>query len=160
MKIIAIVGRSGSGKTRLITRLIPKLRDRGVSFAVIKHCDHGFDLGGENKDSSQYLAAGARDVGLAGPGLRALIHRGGPESPLARLAEAWFPEAELVLVEGGKNEPGLKKIEVLRQGISDGVETAPSDLGAVVADGPLSVTVPVFHPDRPDEIAEWLKGVC
>jgi molybdopterin-guanine dinucleotide biosynthesis protein MobB len=158
MQIIAIVGRSGSGKTRLITRLIPELRARGVFFAVIKHCGHGFDLGGETKDSAQYLAAGATDVGLAGPDQHALIHRGGPEPPLASLAEAWFPEAALVIVEGGKGEPGLKKIEVLRQGISDGAETAPSELRAVVSDGPVSAAVPVFHPDRPDMIAAWLKG--
>lgn len=158
MKIIAIVGRSGSGKTRLITRLIPELRSRGVSVAVIKHCGHGFDLGGEAKDSSQYLAAGAPDVGLVGPNDRALIHRGGPEAPLARLAETWFSTADLVIVEGGKSEPGLKKIEVLRQGISDGVETAPSDLVAVIADVEVAAPVPVFHPDRIADIVQWLKG--
>jgi len=158
MKIIAIVGRSGSGKTRLITRLIPELRGRGVSVAVIKHCRHGFDLGGETKDSSQYLAAGAPDVGLVGPIDRALIHRGGPEPSLARLAETWFPAVDLVIVEGGKSEPGLQKIEVLRQGISDGVETAPSELAAVVADVAVAAPVPVFHPDRLSDIAAWLKG--
>ena len=158
MRIIAVVGRSGSGKTRLIVRLIPELRGAGISVAVIKHCGHGFDLGGENKDSSLYLAAGAPAVGLAGPTERALIHRGGPEPSLARLAETWFPEAELVIIEGGTGESGLKKIEVLRQGISDGAETAPSELAAVVADGPVCAAVPVFHPDHPDEIAAWLKG--
>lgn len=158
MRIIAVVGRSESGKTRLITRLLPELRKIGVSVAVIKHCGHGFDLGGANKDSSLFLAAGTADVGLVGPGVRAVIRRGGPETTLARQAEAWFPSADLVIVEGGKAEPGLKKIEVLRQGISDGAETAPSELAAVVTDGPLSSAVPVFHPERPDEIAAWLKG--
>ncbi len=158
MRIIAIVGRSGSGKTRLITGLIPELRRRGLAVAVIKHCRHGFDLGGETKDSSQYLAAGAPDVGLAGPDGRAIIHRGGPEPPLAVLAATWFPEADWVIVEGGKAEPGLNKIEVLRQGISDGVETAPSDLVAVVAEGRIAAPVPIFHPDRPGDIAAWLNG--
>ncbi len=158
MKIVAIVGRSGSGKTRLITRLLPELRGRGRIVAVIKHSRHGFDLGGEAKDSSQYLDAGAADVGLVGPDVRVLIHRGGPEPRLAALAEAWFPGADLVLIEGGKAEPGLKKIEVLRQGISDGAETAPSELAAVVADGAVDAPVPAFHPDRPAELAEWLVG--
>ena len=158
MKIIAVVGRSGSGKTRLIVRLIPELRSRGVSFAVVKHCGHGFDLGGETKDSSQYLAAGAGDVGLVGPDLRALIRRGKPEPSLASLAKAWFPAKELVIIEGGKSEPGLKKIEVLRRGISDGAETPPSELAAIVTEEPLLAAVPVFHPDRPGEIAAWLEG--
>jgi molybdopterin-guanine dinucleotide biosynthesis protein MobB len=159
MKIIAIVGSSGSGKTRLITRLIPELRRLGIAVAVIKHCGHGFDLGGETKDSSQYLAAGAPDIGLVGPNDRALIHRGGPVESIAGLAKVWFPGVDLVIVEGGKSESGLMKIEVLRQGISDGVGTAPSELAAIVADAPIAAPVPVFHPDRPADIAHWLKGV-
>ncbi len=157
MRIIAVVGRSGSGKTRLITRLLPELRRLGRSVAVIKHCGHGFDLGGGTKDSSRFLAAGAADVGVAGPEGWAVLHRGG-SGPLAGMAEDWFAGADLVLIEGGKSEPGLKKIEVLRQGISDGAETAPSELVAVVAEGDVTAAVPVFHPDRPEELADWLAA--
>jgi molybdopterin-guanine dinucleotide biosynthesis protein MobB len=160
VKIIAVVGRSGSGKTRLITRLLPELKARGLTVAVIKHCGHGFDLGGPDKDSSQYLAAGAADVGLAGPTERVWIRRGGPEISLARLAESWFPGADLVLVEGGKNEAGLRKIEVLRDGAPAAPESVPAVLAAIVADGKTDAPpgVPVFHPDCPGELADWLKG--
>ena len=158
MKIIAFVGRSGSGKTRFIARLIPELARRGWTAAVVKHCGHGFDLGDEGKDSSRFLAAGAKDVALAGPEGWAVIHRGGSALPLARLAEAWFPKADLVIVEGGKGERGLKKIEVLRRGISEAAETPASELVGIVAEGNASGPVPVFHPDRADALAEWLKG--
>jgi molybdopterin-guanine dinucleotide biosynthesis protein MobB len=160
MKIIAFVGRSGSGKTRLITRLLPELKSRGLSVAVLKHSRDGFDLGAPEKDSSQYLAAGAADVGLAGPTERVRIHRGGPEIPLAQLAESWFPQADLVLVEGGKREPGLRKIEVFRDGAPAAPEAASPDLAAIVADAPTAAPagVPVFHPDRPGDLADWLKG--
>jgi molybdopterin-guanine dinucleotide biosynthesis adapter protein len=158
MKIIAVVGRSGSGKTRLISRLIPELAKLGWTTAVIKHCGHGFDLGGESKDSSAFLAAGAQDVALAGPDGWAVIHRGADAPSLAGLAETWFPAADLVIVEGGKSERGLRKIEVLRQGISDAAETPASELAAVVAEGNASGPAPVFHPDRADALAAWLKG--
>jgi molybdopterin-guanine dinucleotide biosynthesis protein B len=44
MNIFAIVGHSESGKTRLISQLIPDLKGRGYTVAVIKHCPHGFEL--------------------------------------------------------------------------------------------------------------------
>ena len=44
MNIFAIVGHSKSGKTRLISQLIPGLKSRGYTVAVIKHCPHGFEL--------------------------------------------------------------------------------------------------------------------
>jgi molybdopterin-guanine dinucleotide biosynthesis protein B len=158
MKIFAVVGCSGSGKTRLLTRLIPEFRRMGVRAAVVKHCSHGIGIGGAGKDSSKYLAAGAADVGLVGPGMRVVIYKGGPEPPFESLASAWFPAADLVIVEGGRREAGLRKIEVLRRGVSEGIETPESELAAVVAELPLDVSVPVFHPDRPAELAAWLKG--
>jgi molybdopterin-guanine dinucleotide biosynthesis protein B len=45
MKTVAFVGNSGSGKTRLIARLVPELKKRGLAVALVKHCSHGFDLG-------------------------------------------------------------------------------------------------------------------
>ncbi len=44
MKIFGLVGRSGSGKTSLMVRLLPELRRRGLTVSTIKHAHHGFDL--------------------------------------------------------------------------------------------------------------------
>lgn len=157
MKIIAFVGASESGKTRLIARLVPELKRRGLTVAVVKHCGHGFDLGAPSKDSSKFLAAGAAGVALAGPDRTAVVRPLGPRGGLGALARKEFAGADIVLVEGGKSDRALRKIEVLRPGVSEGIRTPPDELAAIVADRPVAgAGVPLFSPDRVDEIADWL----
>lgn len=57
-KIIAISGVKNSGKTTLITRLIPHLKDRGIKIAVIKHDGHDFEPDVIGTDSYRYREAG------------------------------------------------------------------------------------------------------
>jgi molybdopterin-guanine dinucleotide biosynthesis protein B len=156
MKIIAFVGHSESGKTRLIARLVPELKKRGLTVAIVKHCSHGFDLGSANKDSSKFLAAGADAVALAAPGQTAVLQNRDREGNLAAFAREHFSMLDLVLVEGGKHDARLKKIEVLRHGHSERLQTPPQELAAVVADYNAVPDLPLFHPDQVKEIAEWL----
>jgi molybdopterin-guanine dinucleotide biosynthesis protein B len=158
MKVVAIVGHSGSGKTRLITRLIPELKKRGVSVGVIKHCSHGFDLGGRGKDSAKFLAAGADSVGLVSDGRWAVIRAGRTAPSLGALARSAFADRDLVLVEGGRGEPGLKKIEVIRSAGRVETSVPARELIALVTAGRVAAAVPVFRPDEPAKIAAWLKG--
>jgi molybdopterin-guanine dinucleotide biosynthesis protein MobB len=182
MKIIAFVGSSGCGKTRLIALLIPELKRRGLAVAVVKHCGHGFDLNGPDKDSSKFLAAGADGVALAGPDRTAVLcdNQAGSAGrvvcddrvvrddrvvcddhviDLGALARREFAGADIVLVEGGKSDPALRKIEVLRPGVSKGLMIPPEELAAIVADRPIAgAGVPHFSPDQVVEIADWLAG--
>jgi molybdopterin-guanine dinucleotide biosynthesis protein MobB len=58
MKIIQVAGRSNSGKTTFIRKLIPELKKRGP-VGVIKHLgDHEYLLE-EGKDTTQFYQAGA-----------------------------------------------------------------------------------------------------
>jgi len=43
--IISVVGKSDSGKTTLIERIIPELTKRGYRVATVKHDVHDFDIG-------------------------------------------------------------------------------------------------------------------
>jgi molybdopterin-guanine dinucleotide biosynthesis protein B len=158
MKIIAFVGDSGSGKTRLIRRLVPELKKRGMSVAVIKHCGHGFDLGGKDKDSSKFLAAGADGVALVSPERQAVIKKNGKVLSLTDLARDAFRTADFVLVEGGRKDKTLKKIEVLRRGMSGGIRSSARELAAVVADFQVACQAPVFHPRQFKKIADWMEG--
>jgi len=158
MKIIAFVGNSGSGKTRLIKRLVPELKKRGMSVAVIKHCAHGFDLGGKDKDSSKFLAAGADGVALVSPERQAILKKNGQGSSFAALARDSFRTADIVLVEGGRRDKKLKKIEVLRRGVPGGIKSTGRELAAVVADFKVTCQAPVFHPRQLRKIADWMEG--
>ena len=51
MRVVAIVGRQGSGKTTLIEKLIPALQARGLTVSTIKHTHHHhIDLGRARRD--------------------------------------------------------------------------------------------------------------
>ena len=56
--VVHIVGKSGAGKTRLVTRLVRELRRRGYSVGTVKHASHGFDPDRRGKDSWRHFAAG------------------------------------------------------------------------------------------------------
>jgi molybdopterin-guanine dinucleotide biosynthesis protein B len=51
--IVSIVGKSDSGKTTLIERLIPEIKRRGYRIATVKHDTHSFEIDREGKDSYQ-----------------------------------------------------------------------------------------------------------
>jgi molybdopterin-guanine dinucleotide biosynthesis protein B len=51
MKVIGLVGSSGSGKTALIANLLPLLTDAGLRISTVKHAHHGFDIDRPGKDS-------------------------------------------------------------------------------------------------------------
>ena len=65
MKALGIAGWSGSGKTTLVLKLIPALRQRGVSVSTVKHAHHNFDVDKPGKDSWEHRQAGAREVLVA-----------------------------------------------------------------------------------------------
>jgi molybdopterin-guanine dinucleotide biosynthesis adapter protein len=156
VKIVAVTGPSQSGKTLLITRLIPEFRSRGLSTAVIKHCGHGFLLDVEGKDSWKYDRAGAGGVALGGPAELAILKKCDDFRDFRELARRYFPEAGIVLVEGGRGVRDLKKVQVVRRGLESDAGAAAGDLVAVVSDAGSVAEVPVFLPDQASELADFL----
>jgi molybdopterin-guanine dinucleotide biosynthesis protein A len=100
--VLAVCGYSGSGKTTLLEAAIPRLLQRGLAVAVVKHDAHGFEVDRPGKDSDRLFRAGAA-VALQGPGEQ--FERRSPalalEVTLARLA----CDHDLLLVEGHKQTP-------------------------------------------------------
>jgi molybdopterin-guanine dinucleotide biosynthesis adapter protein len=115
MKVFAIAGYSGAGKTTLIEKLLPELIGRGLRVSVIKHAHHGFDIDRPGKDSYRQRQAGASEVMITSSARWALLHelRNEPEPSLASYLTR-FSACDLVLVEGFKREP-VPKLEVLRE---------------------------------------------
>jgi len=157
MKIVAAVGLSETGKTLLLTALIGEFKRRGLRTFAVKHCSHGFSLDLEGKDTWKYTQAGADGVAMVSDEEWAVVQKTA-ETDLRAMAERAFAGAEIVLVEGGKQARGLRKIEVLRSGISDVVQTPPEELLAVVSDrgAPPGTTVPVFTFSQTSEICDLI----
>ncbi|AXY23477.1 molybdopterin-guanine dinucleotide biosynthesis protein B [Komagataeibacter saccharivorans] len=98
--LIGITGRSGSGKTHLLARLLPVLRAGGLAVSTIKHTHHDIDIDRPGKDSWLHRNAGAGEVMLATPGRWVLQHEC-PDAPptLAELLGR-MQRTDLVVVEG------------------------------------------------------------
>lgn len=152
MKIVAFVGPSGVGKTRLLVRLVRALRRRGLVVAAIKHSHHrGFDKQGS--DSQRLRRAGAFGVAVVGRG--ELAYFGGPPDDPRTLAPL-FAGADLVLCEGFKSSD-LPKIEVHRRLVRRAflADRDPTILAVVGPDAPRR-ELPRFAPGAIDRLADWL----
>lgn len=114
MRVVAIVGHQGSGKTTLIERLIPALRARSLSVSTIKHTHHHqIELDTPGKDSYRHRTAGAAEVIVASDTAWARISASAEPASLPILIGQLRP-VDVVLVEGFKQLEWLKRVEVFR----------------------------------------------
>ena len=152
---ICIVGRSQSGKTTLIEKLIPLLRGRGYRIGTIKHSHHIFDFDKTGKDSWRHKDAGAETVIIASPGKIAMV-KNDDRGTLDGLQE-YFVDLDPVITEGYKKE-NRPKIEVVRAARHEEVLLkSDSHLVAVVSDIDLKLKVPVFGLEDIDKLADFIE---
>ncbi len=109
--VLSIVGKSSSGKTTIIEKLIPELRGRGRRVGSVKHAPHGYDADKRGKDSWRHKKAGADAVIVASPDRIVLEMPEDGNSLDAVIAH--FPEVDIILTEGYKRE-NRPKIEIFR----------------------------------------------
>jgi molybdopterin-guanine dinucleotide biosynthesis protein B len=158
MKIFAFAGISASGKTRLIERLVSELKNRGYSVSVIKHCAHGFDLEAQGKDTTRFVEAGSDAVCMYSPDGQIVLQTKETDPDVKKIAQEFFRCSDFILVEGNRTDKTLRKIEVLRKGISENIICSPEELIAVVSDFKVEGNKPVFHPDEIKKIADFLEN--
>jgi len=155
--IVCIVGRSNTGKTTLVARLVPELKRRGYRVGTVKHDRRGSEIDHEGKDSYRHFHAGADATVLASPNRVALVKRldegWGPEEVVERL----LGDVDLVLVEGFKGSR-FPKIEVFRSDAHDAPMCTDADHRiAVVTDVDLGVDVPQFDPGDVVGVADLIE---
>ena len=113
--IFAISGVKNSGKTTLITQLLPLLSAQGLAAATIKHDGHDFDADIPGTDTYRHFHAGAYGTAIFSDSKFMVVKRQ-PHMTEEQLI-TWFPEADLILLEGFKTCP-YPKIELVRRGNS------------------------------------------
>ncbi len=153
--IVSIIGRSKSGKTTLLEKLIPELTRRGYRIGVIKHSFHELEFDKPGKDSWRFNAAGAETIVLSTEGLFVMVKKG-PEKPLDELA-GYFKDMDLVLTEGFKRSD-KPRIEVLRkEQHQELLSVDHPNLVACVTDAEVSVNVPIFGLDEIVPLADLIE---
>ena len=156
--IVSIVGRSNTGKTTLIEKLIIELRRRGYRVGTIKHNSHGFDIDHEGKDSWRHKKAGAQVTVIASPHRVAVIEDVNRDYELSELMDHYIRDVDIILSEGFKKNPH-PKIEVVRSGLKHKpLCTREDNLIAVASDRPLERGVPCLDINDAGSIVNLIEG--
>jgi molybdopterin-guanine dinucleotide biosynthesis protein MobB len=156
--IVSIVGKSNSGKTTLIEKLIAELTCRGWRVATIKHNRHGFEIDHEGKDSWRHRKAGAVATVLVSPRRVAVIEDVDTDYELAEIRDRYIRNADIILAEGYKGNPH-PKIEVFRSELRQERLCGPEDnLIALAGDRPVPAGVPCFDWNDATGIANLIES--
>jgi molybdopterin-guanine dinucleotide biosynthesis protein B len=144
--ILCFVGRSNSGKTTLIERVIPELVRAGYKVATVKHAGHGFDLDTEGKDSWRHKRAGASSVMVLSKGSMAMFADVSDQMKVEEVRDRFLDHTyDLIIAEGWKNE-GYPKIVIVRDQIGE-IPVSSEGLLALVSDKSVDLDVPLFGLD-------------
>ncbi|MFA9460772.1 molybdopterin-guanine dinucleotide biosynthesis protein B [Thiohalorhabdus methylotrophus] len=161
--VLGFVAYSGTGKTTLLTRLIPLLREAGLRVGLVKHAHHGFDPDIPGKDSYRLRKAGAAQTLVASPRRWALFTEEPEEgeAPLAAMLERLDPgRLDLVLVEGFRGED-IPKIEVHRPALGQpALYPELEGIIAVALDAPPELdfgNLPLLDINRPETVAACIQ---
>jgi molybdopterin-guanine dinucleotide biosynthesis adapter protein len=159
--ILGFAAFSGTGKTTLLTQLIPILKQEGLRIGLIKHSHHNFQIDQPGKDSFRLREAGASPVMLVSTHRRAIITEfQSVTEPLLdeQLLALDQSELDLILVEGFKATQ-FPKIELHRPSLNKPL-FYPNDpsIIAVASDTPLDISSTLVRLDlnRPDLIAKFI----
>lgn len=158
-KVFGFVGWSGSGKTTLATAVTALLSRRGFKVAALKDAHHHVDMDQPGKDTWRYRESGASQVILRTPERWFMQTATPAPEPIENLL-SHFDEADIVLVEGFKNEGQFPKIEVLRAECTkeaDPLYLTQPEVVAVATDRTDLVDPPtVLNINDPEAVANFI----
>ena len=154
--ILSIIGKSDSGKTTLILKLLKEFKKLGNSVAVAKHCPHGFDLDIEGKDSWRFSQAGSEGIFLTSDEQFVVIRPKESSLNLKDRLENYFSDFDIVLMEGYNDETGIKKIQIIRR-VVGGEQDNSDDTIAYISDMSLNTDKPIYKPDDISGIISFIE---
>ena len=155
-KIITIVGKSNSGKTTLLEKLIAHLTDRGYKIGSVKHAHDGFEMDKEGKDSWRHRKAGARATLVITQNEVAIVKD--DKTSYVEKMRSYLSDMDLILAEGFKKQ-NLPKIEVFRTGSVHKEPLCMEDekLIAFVTDSDYKPEAPLFGLEDIRQIADFIE---
>ncbi|TVY08265.1 molybdopterin-guanine dinucleotide biosynthesis protein B [Paenibacillus cremeus] len=161
-KVIGIAGYSNSGKTTLITKLVPWFESHGYRVGVIKHDAHGHYSEVEGADSTQFIESGASCVAVVSPEEVRWFER--KPVQLEDVVKRMEPSTDIILVEGFKREPHPKIAVFHTKEQADIIRrTAMPPIAWVTANAEDAAeaqgSVPVFHPEAVEEVGGFILGL-
>lgn len=160
--VVSLIGHHNSGKTQLITRLIPELAARGLRVGTVKHAPRLEAVDTAQADSAQHLEAGSARVLLWGADAYAEFSPLGEASLGVEIVRR-FADCDVVLLEGAKHGP-YPKIEVFRRRADLPLQPLAGeiDVAAVVTNDRVALPdgVLTFRTSAVAEIADLVEDLA
>lgn len=151
--IISVVGRSKSGKTTVVEKLVAELKRRNYRVASIKHArEIHFEPG---KDSERHLAAGSEAVAVVTDERLIMIKPVAPGTGLDELARSLGEDYDIIIIEGFKQED-VAKIEVHRATVGPPLENLKR-VTAIITDEPLKAPSRQFSFEDTEGLADLVE---
>ena len=153
--IVSIIGKSKSGKTTFIERLVQELKSRGYRVATIKHIPQGVSFDEPGKDSWRHLQAGSEAAVVSSPEKIVMIKPVERDSTLDDVAHFLGEGYDIILTEGFK-QGSAPKIEIHRKNAGPLLKGVKR-LIAIVTDEPLETKARQFSPEDIKGLADLLE---
>jgi molybdopterin-guanine dinucleotide biosynthesis protein B len=101
MKVVCIVGKSKTDKSKLMEGLIKELKSRDLQVGALKYHKHGdFEMDIEGKDTWKYAKAGADTVVISSGVKLAVIRKVKEEMGIDDICNKYFSDNDIVLADG------------------------------------------------------------
>jgi len=153
---------SGTGKTTLLSKVLPLLKSQGIRIAVIKHAHHNFDVDQPGKDSHTLRHAGANQMLIASSKRWALMVETADNLDDPKLSELIsqlnYSQLDIILVEGFKNEP-FPKIELHRPSLGKPfLHTHDENIIAIATDADIKIerNIPSLDINNIKQITDYI----
>ncbi|OBT13389.1 bifunctional molybdopterin-guanine dinucleotide biosynthesis protein MobB/molybdopterin molybdotransferase MoeA [Vibrio sp. UCD-FRSSP16_10] len=156
--ILGFAAFSGTGKTTLLEKLIPKLTDAGLRLGVLKHAHHNFDIDQSGKDSYRLRKAGATQMFISSRYRNAMITETADEEATFHdlLMKFDHQQLDLILIEGFKSQ-SFPKIELRRQELHNPwMHPTDNNIVAVASDIDFTCALPTFNINDLDSISQFI----
>ena len=153
--IVSIVGKSKSGKTTVIEKLVRELKSRSYRVATIKHTPQGMTFDEPDKDSWRHIQAGSEATAITSPGKVVLIKPIAQDLTLDEIVRFFGEDYDIILAEGFK-QGDAPKIEVHRREAGPPLSTIKK-LIAIVTDEPLETKIKQFSWQDVKGLADLLE---
>jgi molybdopterin-guanine dinucleotide biosynthesis protein B len=155
--VVCVLGRDGSGKTRVIEGITRELKARGHRLATVARSVEGPALECVTKDAERYASAGSDMIVVGSPDAVTCVRLVDEEVSLDELLWTVGEEYDLVLAEGFR-ESGFPKIEVHRAAVGGGLICRKDELLALASDTPFDIDVPRFGLEDAAGLADLIEA--
>jgi len=154
--VLGLIGRPDCGKTTLLEKLIPALKQQGLRVGTIKHHHGDIQMDTPGKDTWRHKQAGAQAVALSSPTGIGFIQDAAEDTPPETLVSRFFQDVDLVIAEGYKGSV-FPKIEVYRSTVHKNSLPDPGEtLIAMITDVEVRPDLPRFGHDDIEQLVRFI----